>query len=528
VSPVRFRFGPFVLSPRQRTLWRDGREVPLIPRYFDLLVLLLRRRDEAVHRSDIFATVWPDVVVSDGALTQAVRALRRALGDDPREPAYIRTVSRHGYRFVAADVVEEEDAGATPAAWRASEGEPRGDAPPRRPAAGTSLPAGQPSPAPTTSANAGPRQGPEPLAASAEREVRGDPPHRGQGPRTTLTAVADGAVSRRAAAVPPDLDALVAQLRSAAVSEEERRDAAERLHALGTATALERLGAGPGAARAVAMLRDARWEVPGAGAVPLWGAPGGPGAVVALIALRGRRAWRLAGGRWLSSVAGAALAGVVTGIAGGLGLWLLPGAQAPPTAAAVLAVVGALAGAAGAAGIAAGLSATEAIARSARVGLLPVAGALGGLLAGAIAHWLTRWTLEGLFGLALGDFGGSIEGLLLGAAAGLGYAWATAEVEEGMAAPRGRRRWRAAAQVAACCAVAALGLGAAGRPMVGGLVNAIARVSQGSHFALTPLARAIGEPEFGPLTGGAVGAVEGAAFGCGLALGLTRRPRPRR
>src|SRR5262245_23756647 len=90
-------------------LLRDGIEQPLIPRYFDLLVFLIERRHEAVHRRDIFDRVWSDVVVSDSALSQAIRTIRRTLGDDSREPRFIRTVSRHGYRFVYADVVEEDD-----------------------------------------------------------------------------------------------------------------------------------------------------------------------------------------------------------------------------------------------------------------------------------------------------------------------------------------------------------------------------------------------------------------------------------
>ena len=81
----------------------------LIPRYFDLLVLLVECRDRAVHRQEIFDRVWADVIVSDGALSQAIRTLRRALGDDPREPRFIRTVSRHGYQFVHAGVSEEPE-----------------------------------------------------------------------------------------------------------------------------------------------------------------------------------------------------------------------------------------------------------------------------------------------------------------------------------------------------------------------------------------------------------------------------------
>jgi DNA-binding winged helix-turn-helix (wHTH) protein len=105
-----FCFGEYTLSPGRRLLLRGDSEVPLIPRYFDLLHLLIARRNEAVARDEIFDRVWSDVVVSDGALTQAIRSLRRSLGDDAREPRFIRTVSRHGYRFVFSDVVETDEA----------------------------------------------------------------------------------------------------------------------------------------------------------------------------------------------------------------------------------------------------------------------------------------------------------------------------------------------------------------------------------------------------------------------------------
>ena len=105
----RYRFAGHTLSPARRTLVRDGHELALMPRCFDLLVLLVERRNEAVSRHAILDAVWSDVVVTDGALSQAVRMLRRTLGDDPREPTFIRTVPRHGYRFVWNDVVEERD-----------------------------------------------------------------------------------------------------------------------------------------------------------------------------------------------------------------------------------------------------------------------------------------------------------------------------------------------------------------------------------------------------------------------------------
>ena len=105
----RYRFSDFTLSTRQRLLIRSGQQLPLIPRYLDLLIFLVERRRDAVHRREIFDRVWSDVIVSDSALSQAIRTLRRTLGDDPREPRFIRTVSRHGYQFTCPDVIEEPE-----------------------------------------------------------------------------------------------------------------------------------------------------------------------------------------------------------------------------------------------------------------------------------------------------------------------------------------------------------------------------------------------------------------------------------
>jgi hypothetical protein len=78
--------------------------------------------------------------------------------------------------------------------------------------------------------------------------------------------------------------------------------------------------------------------------------------------------------------------------------------------------------------------------------------------------------------------------------------------------------------VALACGLGALSLTLAGRPLVGGTVHAIAQASQGSQASLAPLGALIGEPDFGPIARGLIGTAEGALFGLGLALGLTRRP----
>ena len=112
-----------------------------------------------------------------------------------------------------------------------------------------------------------------------------------------------------------------------------------------------------------------------------------------------------------------------------------------------LAVIGAVVGGLGAAGVGAGLAMAEALARSRRRAALIALGSMGGGAIGAIAHLIGRWTLEGVFGRDLASVGGGLEGLALGAAAGLGYALSTGTGpgrRNGGAArhgPRARRPW---------------------------------------------------------------------------------------
>ncbi|HUG53653.1 MAG TPA: transcriptional regulator, partial [Vicinamibacteria bacterium] len=452
----RYRFASFTLSPRHRKLVRDGREVPLIPRYLDLLILLVHRRHEAVPRRDILDGVWSDVVVSDGALTQAVRSLRRALGDPSREPVFIRTVSRHGYQFIFPGVSEEVDEG--------------------------------------------PLDEPASLVSPSQ---------------TGTASVAE------AGATSSDLDPFEAALARLLVTEPvaagedgdaARREAAEALHALGTAEALRRLDLRPGHESARALLRDARWDVPGAGPVPLLGQPGGLSAARILVHLRLRRALRLAGRRWTAASGGGAAAGLVGGGLGGLALVLAPGSSAPARAIVPLALVGAIVGGLGAAGVGAGLAMAEALARSLRGLALVLLGAAGGAAVGFSVHLLGRWSSSALLGQDLWMVGGGLEGLGLGAAAGLGYGLAAPRPGGGMAAPRGGERIRAALVAGACCAAAAVALTVAGRTLAGASLNAMARAFQGSQVGLAPLARLLGEPELGPVTRAVLAAYEGLLF----------------
>jgi hypothetical protein len=271
------------------------------------------------------------------------------------------------------------------------------------------------------------------------------------------------------------------------------------------------------------LLRDTRWDAAEAGRVPIFGVPGGASAARELVRLRLRRAAAVAASRWAAASLGGGLAGAAAGAVGGLILTVAPGSTAVLSIVPVLAVVGGCCGAAGGAGVGAGLAVAESIARSRRMLALIAGAAAGGGLAGAAAQWLAQWSLTALVGLRV-PIGGAVEGLVIGAAAGLGYSLGTRRTVGGLAAPRGLRRVSVAGVTAVLCGLAALAVAVAGRPLVGGTIHAIAEASLGSQVTLTPLGRLLGEPEFGPVTAAILAAGEGVVFGFGVAFGLTRRP----
>ncbi len=96
-----YRFGPYTLDPAAYRLQRDAEVIQLSPKIIDLLLYLVARQPALVSKEDLFKALWPDVAVTDNALTQAVSELRQALGDDSSKPVYVQTVARRGYRFIA-------------------------------------------------------------------------------------------------------------------------------------------------------------------------------------------------------------------------------------------------------------------------------------------------------------------------------------------------------------------------------------------------------------------------------------------
>lgn len=191
-----YRFGPFLLDRPAFRLLLDDEPVTMTPKLLDLLLHLVERAGDLVTKEALLDAVWPDANVTDNALSQAVSELRQALGDEPSNPTFIKTVARRGYRFIAP-VVEIDTAPTITAAAAQASREPR-----VLPGAGTS--AGTPAIAVLDFANV--TQDPDTawLSAGIAETVTGD--LRALGPfrivdrRRVLEATAGGDLSMQAVA----------------------------------------------------------------------------------------------------------------------------------------------------------------------------------------------------------------------------------------------------------------------------------------------------------------------------------------
>jgi len=101
-QPLKVRFGRFELDEADARLLVSGQPVPLAPRPFAVLCALARAPQALVTKDALLDRVWGHRFVSDSVLKTAVSDLRTTLQDDPKQPRYIETVSRRGYRFIAA------------------------------------------------------------------------------------------------------------------------------------------------------------------------------------------------------------------------------------------------------------------------------------------------------------------------------------------------------------------------------------------------------------------------------------------
>ena len=103
---MRIGFGDFVLDDETREFFRGGRIVHLPIKTFQLLELLLANRPRAIPKTKLMEAIWAGVFVAEGNLARLVAELREALGEDAREPRFIRTVHGFGYSFAGEATVE--------------------------------------------------------------------------------------------------------------------------------------------------------------------------------------------------------------------------------------------------------------------------------------------------------------------------------------------------------------------------------------------------------------------------------------
>src|SRR5687768_9301563 len=105
----KVRFGEFLLDTKEKVLFRAGEPVPMTPKPFELLLVLIENHGHLVEKNELIERVWADSIVEEGNLTYTMRLLRIALGDEKRAPRFIETISRRGYRFIAEveDITEK-------------------------------------------------------------------------------------------------------------------------------------------------------------------------------------------------------------------------------------------------------------------------------------------------------------------------------------------------------------------------------------------------------------------------------------
>jgi pentatricopeptide repeat protein len=96
-----YEFGPFRVEARERRLLRDGQVVPLRPKVFDILLVLVQNGGHILSKDEVMKLVWPETAVEEGNIARNISTLRNALGEFPGQRQYIETVPWRGYRFVA-------------------------------------------------------------------------------------------------------------------------------------------------------------------------------------------------------------------------------------------------------------------------------------------------------------------------------------------------------------------------------------------------------------------------------------------
>jgi eukaryotic-like serine/threonine-protein kinase len=96
-----YRFGEFIVDTDQKVLLRQDKELPLTPKLFETLLILVENSGRIVQKEQFMERLWPHTFVEEANLTSNIQQLRKSLGDNARQPQYIETVTKRGYRFIA-------------------------------------------------------------------------------------------------------------------------------------------------------------------------------------------------------------------------------------------------------------------------------------------------------------------------------------------------------------------------------------------------------------------------------------------
>jgi len=115
---MQLRFGDCVFDPDTREVLRGGAPVPMPPKVFQLLELLILERPKAMAKATLHERLWPDTFVADANLANLVADLREVLGDDAKRPHIIRTIQRFGYAFQAEATVVTGGPARAPSVFR--------------------------------------------------------------------------------------------------------------------------------------------------------------------------------------------------------------------------------------------------------------------------------------------------------------------------------------------------------------------------------------------------------------------------
>src|ERR1051326_1629776 len=110
--------GPWVLDTESNTVCRDGRVIRLEPKVVEVCACLADRAGEVVRKEELIGAVWPNTFVTDDVLSHAISELRKAFEDDARQPCFIETIPKRGYRMIAP-VVAKSGVASVPGATQA-------------------------------------------------------------------------------------------------------------------------------------------------------------------------------------------------------------------------------------------------------------------------------------------------------------------------------------------------------------------------------------------------------------------------